>query len=231
MKFITTFIEYLYDQELLPLKRKNLANYITLVGSWISRISLYLFFLYFVYFFVADEALDLLRYLAIILSAIAAFSDLFDGYIARKNNCVTALGKIFDPHHDKIQYLAKTISLSMDAFIYYCLSGEIAFAIFAVVLCYITGERDETVGFHRQWASSISSKIELSARASGKWRTRLCFPGIIALHLLIAPLNAPAFYAAVSLLLIGVTLWSLYDYVHGYRKKIRAHLQLLCGRH
>lgn len=225
MRFITIFVEFLYDRELLPLKKKNVANYITLVGSWISRISLYLFFIYFVYFFATDEALSSLRYLAITLSAIAAFSDLLDGYIARKNNCVTPLGKIFDPHHDKIQYLGKTISLSMDAFVFYFISGEIVFSVCAIVLCYVTGERDETVSFHRQWASVISNKIELSARISGKWRTRLCFPGIIALHLLIAPFNAPVLYAIVSLILISVTTWSLYDYVHGYRKKIKIYLK------
>ncbi|MBI5077709.1 CDP-alcohol phosphatidyltransferase family protein [Candidatus Falkowbacteria bacterium] len=225
MKFIKNAVEFLYDKELLPINRRNLANYITLTGSWVSRLSAYLFFAYFIYFFATDQIIGWLRYLAIGLSGLAAFSDLLDGYIARKNNCVTELGKIFDPHHDKIQYLGKTISLSMDAFVFYLITGEILYPVLAIVLCYITGERDETVGFHRQWASIVSNKIALSARPSGKWRTRLCFPGFPLLHLLIAPFDAPILFTIVSAILISVTVWSLYDYVYGYRKKIREFLK------
>lgn len=225
MRFIKNVVGFFYDEELLPITRENCANYITLVGSGISRVSLYLFFIYFVYFFATDNVVGWLRYCAIGLSGLAAFSDLLDGYVARKINCVTALGKIYDPHHDKIQYLGKTISLSMDAFVFYLVSGESIFLILAIVLCYATGERDETVGFHRQWASIVSNKIELSARLSGKWRTRVCFPGIPLLHLLIAPFSSPEIFSAVSLILIGVTIWSLYDYVRGYRQKIKKFLR------
>lgn len=221
MKFFKNVVEFFYDRDLLPLNKTNYANYVTLMGSWISRLSAYLFFVYFVYFFTADQMVGWLRYLAIGLSGLASFSDLLDGYVARKHHCVTELGKIYDPHHDKIQYLSKTISLSIDAFVFYLVSGEIVFPILAVVLCYITGERDETVGFHRQWASLVSKKITLSARSSGKWRTRLCFAGIPLLHLLIFPFTTSILFTVIIVILISVTIWSLYDYVHGYRQEIK----------
>lgn len=225
MKLFKNLLEFFYDGDLLPLDRRNYANYITLTGSWISRLSAYLFFAYFVCFFATGQMVGWLRYLAIGLSGLASFSDWIDGYFARKHNCVTELGKIYDPHHDKIQYLSKTISLSIDAFVFYLVSGEIVFPILAVVLCYITGERDETVGFHRQWASIVSNKIALSARSSGKWRTRLCFAGIPLLHLLVFPFTASSLFTVITVILIGVTIWSLYDYVHGYRKAIKKTLK------
>lgn len=225
MKFIKNIAGYLYDHDLLPLTKRNYANYITLVGSWISRISLYLFFLYFIWFLLSDSVAIGLRYAGIILAIVASLFDFLDGYYARKNNCVTELGKIFDPHHDKVQYICKTVSLLMDSFVFYLVSGEIIYPVFSAVLCYVSSERDETVGFHRQWASLISNKIELSARASGKWRTRVCFSGMPLLHLLIEPVRAPQLFMAVSLLLAGVTIWSLYDYVGGYRKEIKKFLK------
>ncbi len=225
MRFIKNILEYFYDNDLLPFTRKNYANYITLVGSWISRISLYLFFIFFVWFFAYDSVVLELRYAAIALSIVASIFDALDGYYARKNNCVTKLGQIFDPHHDKVQYICKTISLLMDAFVFYQVSGEIIYPVFGVILCYVSSERDETVGFHRQWATLVSNAIELSARPSGKWRTRVCFSGIPLLHVLIAPMSAPLLFMIVSLLLTAVTIWSLYDYVGGYRKEIKKFLR------
>ena len=224
MRIIKNILEYFYDNDLLPFTRKNYANYITLIGSWISRISLYLFFIFFVWFLMYDAVTVELRYVAIGLSIVASVFDALDGYYARKNNCVTKLGQIFDPHHDKVQYICKTISLLMDSMVFYLITGEIIYPIFSVILCYISSERDETVGFHRQWATLVSSAIELSARPSGKWRTRVCFSGMPLLHLLIEPMEAPQLFMGISLLLAGVTIWSLYDYVGGYRKAIKKFL-------
>ena len=52
---------------------------------------------FFAYFFMKDQLL-----VAVILLLLSGLSDLFDGYIARKFNQITELGKMLDPLADKI---------------------------------------------------------------------------------------------------------------------------------
>lgn len=44
---------------------------------------------------------------------LAGFSDLVDGYLARRNNWITDLGKLLDPFADKMMELAATICLAI----------------------------------------------------------------------------------------------------------------------
>ncbi|HWL66002.1 MAG TPA: CDP-alcohol phosphatidyltransferase family protein [Actinomycetota bacterium] len=48
---------------------------------------------------------------AVILYAIGAWSDFFDGYIARRTNSVTELGKLLDPLADRVFIIALAVAL------------------------------------------------------------------------------------------------------------------------
>src|SRR5688572_30562156 len=55
--------------------------------------------------------LDGMRDAAVILYAAGAWTDFFDGYIARRTNSVTELGKLLDPLADRVLIVALTIAL------------------------------------------------------------------------------------------------------------------------
>jgi CDP-diacylglycerol--glycerol-3-phosphate 3-phosphatidyltransferase len=81
------------------LERSTLPNAIT-----VARIALapVVFFLIFVPTFSA-------RFLAWILFLVAAFSDLWDGYLARKHGWISNFGKLVDPIADKLLLVATLI--------------------------------------------------------------------------------------------------------------------------
>ena len=79
----------------------NIANHLTIVR--IVAIPLYLLFLYI--------NKDWSNVAATIIFILAGVSDFLDGYIARKYNMITDLGKILDPIADKILVAAALIAL------------------------------------------------------------------------------------------------------------------------
>ena len=52
--------------------------------------------------------------LALLVYALATFTDFLDGYLARKNNCITNLGKVLDPLGDKLMALSVLTCLTID---------------------------------------------------------------------------------------------------------------------
>lgn len=93
----------------------NLPNIITSF-----RILLIPIFIY-VYFRNPDENL----LYSVIIFFVAGFSDVLDGYLARKNNLITPFGTVMDPLADKLMLLTVLIS--------YAVSGVIPYTILILV--------------------------------------------------------------------------------------------------
>ncbi|MBN1900226.1 CDP-alcohol phosphatidyltransferase family protein, partial [Candidatus Sumerlaeota bacterium] len=78
----------------------NIANKLTFL-----RVLLLPFFMFFLLFDHPDIDplyMVILRFLALIVFIVASFTDLIDGYLARKYNLVTNFGRLFDPLADKM---------------------------------------------------------------------------------------------------------------------------------
>ena len=84
----------------------NLANKIT-----IFRILLIPFFIASILYY--SEAKSYLGSIALVIFAIAVFTDAIDGGIARSRNQITELGTVLDPIADKLLIASAFISLSM----------------------------------------------------------------------------------------------------------------------
>jgi CDP-diacylglycerol--glycerol-3-phosphate 3-phosphatidyltransferase len=130
---------------------------------------------------------------AAIVYSLAALTDLFDGYLARRLNVVSVLGKFLDPLADKL--------LVMAALVWMVPMGRIP--EWAVVLLLA---REISVTALRSIASSEG--VVIAAGAGGKRKTALQMVGILCLilgypyHLQLGPLDL----GLVDLVYVGRTI-------------------------
>ena len=81
------------------MKLKNIPNIL-------SAIRILLVFVFVFVFFVVDSL-----YLALLIFLVAGATDVVDGYLARRNNWITNLGKILDPVADKLMQCTVLVCL------------------------------------------------------------------------------------------------------------------------
>lgn len=146
----------------------------------------------FLLYFLPIDSLEA-RWLSLGIFLLAAGTDWLDGYLARKLNQVTALGKLLDPLVDKLLVLAPLMALVQ--------LGEIpAWGVFLILA------RELVVAGWRANQAAIAG-----ANLWGKLKT---VSQIVAIALLIAPLpfqwqtvTLATFWFAVSLTLISGALY------------------------
>ena len=135
----------------------NLPNFLTLVRILLIPVFVVIFLVP-----TPDRSL-----LAAVLFALAAVTDLLDGYIARRNGQVTKLGKLLDPLADKLLVLSALILLvNIDR-----VSAVVALLIIARELA-VTGIR----------AIAAGERLIIAAEVTGKYKMAL---QVIAIVLLI----------------------------------------------
>jgi CDP-diacylglycerol--glycerol-3-phosphate 3-phosphatidyltransferase len=145
------------------------------------------------------------EYIAAAVFILAALTDSFDGYIARKHNQVTKLGKLMDPVADKLLITAALISLVQMG----KLSAWIAMVVIAREFV-VTGLRGVAASEGHVIAASIWGKLKTIAQ-------------IVAIVAIILnnfpfqywdiPFDEIAIWIAVAL-----TIFSMIDYLYKSRK-------------
>lgn len=140
---------------------------------------------------------------AIIVFAIAAISDLLDGYIARKFDAQSNLGKILDPLGDKLMTFAVMI----------CITFTIPLLFWAVLVFFI---KELLLGIGGLVIHRVA-KVEIpSSNILGKLSTVLFF--IVCVTLMVFQ-NIPDYIAVVLMFIaIGFTLISFFSYLGAYIK-------------
>lgn len=156
--------------------------------------------------------------LALLLFIYIMLSDFWDGWLARRWNAVTALGKELDPIADKVVVAAAYIAVAS-------LHRHWALPILTFTLVF----RDFLVSLLRGFAARF--RFVIAARPSGKLRTFFSM-GFALLLLARAPYPAtqppwllqwlhaipPWFIDAGIWTLMAWTLYSLYDYWNAHRR-------------
>lgn len=178
----------------------NVPNFLTLLRIAIIPIFIIIFYLPFKW----------VNIVCALLFAFAAFTDWFDGYLARKLKQVSPFGTFFDPVADK---LIVTLALVL-------LVGKHGSAVLALPAAIIIG-REITVSALREWMAEIGLREQVAVSNLGKWKTALQMIAIFLLLLFNVNVNPTENAIAFFLVILGYvliyvaslfTLWSMVIY-------------------
>lgn len=142
-------------------------------------------------------------WVAAALFILASITDWFDGYLARRYEAISNLGKFMDPIADKILVASVLIMLLP--------KGRVGPILVLVLLC-----RDILIGGIRSVAAA--DRVVIDAKAAGKWKTGLQMVSIPCILVYTDVFGVPLYHFGVIVLWFSVILSVLsgYQYVRLY---------------
>jgi len=145
---------------------------------------------------------------ASIIFMIAAITDWFDGYLARRLNQMSAFGAFLDPVADKVM-VAVALVLLVDR------NPTDYHSIFIVIAAIIIIGREITISALREWMAEVGSRKSVAVSILGKIKTTAQMVAITWLLFAQPLLGVPLVEFGFALLCIAVflTLWSMIDYI------------------
>ncbi len=188
----------------------SIANYLTIFRIFISPIFL---LIYIEHEYLGISAI-LLPYVLLFLLGISELSDAFDGYLARKYNQVTDLGKILDPMADSIYRISVFLTFT---------KGPIQLPL-ALIFMFIY--RDSVVSTLRTICALRG--FALAARMSGKIKAVVQAIAAFTVILLMIP-HSLGYIPTVELQTISAwvvggaaiySLFSCFDYIYANKSFI-----------
>ena len=158
------------------------------------------------------------RLIAAAIFALASFTDMLDGKIARKYNLITNFGKLMDPLADKMMVFGAMLGILVYP---PCADLRIGFVWAAAVVIF----REMAVTSLRLIAASQGGEV-IAAAWLGKVKT--CTQVACIVVVLLEPLIPLAIFAEMHILswitivaMLVMTLWSGIDYFKGYAKYLK----------
>ncbi|MCO4758343.1 MAG: CDP-diacylglycerol--glycerol-3-phosphate 3-phosphatidyltransferase [Oceanospirillaceae bacterium] len=141
-------------------------------------------------------------YWAGFIFALAAVTDWFDGYLARKLNQLSPFGAFLDPVADKLM-VATALVLVVEAY------GSPIVTVPAMIII----GREIVISALREWMAELGKRGSVAVSYVGKVKTSLQM-GAIFFLVLAEPATALAWAAMVMLYLAAaLTLWSMIEYL------------------
>ena len=144
------------------------------------------------------------RPLAGILFGLAAITDLFDGYLARKLEQTSKFGEFLDPVADKLM-VATCLVLLVHT------DERITVALIAAVII----GREITVSALREWMAGLGARAKVKVGISGKIKTTFQMFGIAFMVYEHHLFGINVYFIGYYLLLVAsvMTLWSMVTYM------------------
>lgn len=182
-----------------PASNGNVANIITVVRILMAPAFIWLLLL-------DDAAMGPLRYLAAAIFIVGIATDSVDGFLARRRNLVTDVGKILDPIADKILTGGALVSLSV--------LGELPWWVTIVILI-------RELGITAYRFAVIRDRV-VAASAGGKLKTVV---QAVAISFALVPLWVPLgdwVHALNAVLMTAALILTLYSGATYLRQARRA---------
>ena len=174
------------------MKLKNIPNMLSIV-----RIILVFVFVFCFFYF--EEA-----YIALVIFLVAGLTDVLDGYLARKNNWITKLGKILDPFADKLMQCTVLVCLLIDGLIPWWLVLPFFIKEFFTLIIgfFVIKKRD--VAVVSKWYGKLTVCIFYATIAAS-----IIFAEFLSTHRIIAVIIfIPAALSAITALIAYITHYS-----------------------
>lgn len=139
-----------------------------------------------------------------IVFGLAAVTDWFDGYLARKLNQTSRFGAFLDPVADKLIVTTALVVLVQND------PTVVLMAVAAIII-----GREITVSALREWMSEAGASSHVKVTFFAKWKTTVQMFGIGFMLYQEPSFGLPVYEAGVVLLIVaaGLTLWSMADYL------------------
>ncbi len=174
-----------------------------------------LFMFFYLYFPMLNINMEELAYLLIAIALISELSDLFDGYLARRNNQVTELGKLLDPMADTIFRLSVFFTLTQ---------GPVDLPLLLVIVLFY---REMIITTLRTVCALRG--VALAARLSGKVKAVIQAIVVFFILIMLIPysqgaiskelLQAASFYSLLAA--TAYTIFTGIEYIAANRKYIK----------
>ena len=143
-----------------------------------------------------------------ILFGLAAVTDWFDGYLARRLNQTSSFGAFLDPVADKLIVTTALVVLVQD-------NPNVVLDVVLVVVAAIIIGREITVSALREWMSELGARARVKVTFFAKCKTAFQMFGIGFMLYGEPSFGLPVYGIGMALLLTaaGLTLWSMVEYL------------------
>jgi CDP-diacylglycerol--glycerol-3-phosphate 3-phosphatidyltransferase/cardiolipin synthase len=190
--------------------RTNIPNILT----WI-RIAAIPLVVWCFYSDIRYEGDNFARPLAAILFGLAAITDLFDGYLARKLEQTSKFGEFLDPVADKLM-VATCLVLLVHT------DARISVGLIAAVII----GREITVSALREWMAGLGARSKVKVGWAGKVKTTFQMFGIAFMVYLHRLFGIDIYSVGYYLLLVAavMTLWSMVLYLRAAWPEMSSHV-------
>ncbi|GAB3272252.1 CDP-diacylglycerol--glycerol-3-phosphate 3-phosphatidyltransferase [Parahaliea aestuarii] len=149
---------------------------------------------------------------------LAAITDWFDGYLARRLDQMTSFGAFLDPVADKLMVAVALVLLV----------ERHDTILFTLAACVIIG-REIVVSALREWMAELGQRTSVAVSYVGKVKTAFQMVAIVGL-LAIDPATDESWLLALSYLMLYtaavLTLWSMMIYLRAARQVMVEHLKV-----
>lgn len=147
---------------------------------------------------------------------LAALTDWLDGFLARRMNAASPLGKFLDPVADKLIVSTALVLLVSDKNVLDMVLHPIPFSLAVAIII----GREIVVSALREWMAELGKSGAVAVGRLGKAKTTF---QMIAIAVLLY--GGSVFQIGETLLYVAalLTLWSMYEYLHAAAVYLRAN--------